>query len=158
MKNKVKSFVLGISLAILGLPPNSAFARSSSGFSSFHLQSATEPFAGYACVTENNGAVVNSCTHDVNLLFETPIDNTSTTHSITVQNYWGMKADTTFSCVAYAYTGTTGSSTSQVPFPTFTTGVQSFTESIYVGPAEYMQVICFHVPPGDGVASVTWAP
>jgi len=159
MRDKGKSFVLGICLAILALPANPLFARSSTAFSSFHVQSATVLKGNdYDCITENNGAAVNNCTHAVNLLFDLVIDTTGT-KSITVQNYWSMTADTTVSCIAYGYTGTTGSSLTESPAFTFTAAGQSITQHISV-PASGMsvQLICFGVPVGDGIANINWTP
>ncbi len=159
MKNKGKSFVLGICLAVLALPANPLFGRSSTAFSSFHVQSATVlKGSTYNCITEDNGAAVNNCTHEVNLLFDLVLDTTGT-KSITVQNYWNMTSGTSFSCTAYGYTGTTGSSLTESPAFDFTAEGQSITQDISVPNAGMsVQLICWKVPPGDGVANINYTP
>jgi hypothetical protein len=146
-------------MAVLALPPNPLLARSSTAFSSFHVQSATVLTGNsYDCLTENNGAVVNNCTHEVNLLFNLVVDYTGT-KSITVQNYWSMTSGTSFSCTAYGYTGTTGSSLTQSTAFDFTAASQSLTQDLSVPDAGMsVQLICWKVPRGDGVANINWTP
>jgi hypothetical protein len=159
MQREGKSLVLGICVAILALPANPLLARSSTAFSSFHVQSATVLKGNdYNCITENNGAVVNNCTHPVNFLFDLVLDTTGT-KTITVQNYWSMTADTSYSCTAYGYTGTSGSSLTESPAFDFAAEGQSITEDISVPEAGMsVQLICWKVPVGDGVANINWTP
>jgi hypothetical protein len=159
MKHKGRSFVLGICLAILALPANPLFARSSTAFGSFHVQSATVLKGNdYDCITENNGAAVNNCTHEVNLLFGLVLDTTGT-KSITVQNYWSMTSGSSFSCTAYGYTGTGGGSLTESPAFVFTAEGQSITQEISVPETGMsVQLICWKVPAGDGVANINWNP
>ncbi len=106
MKFKAASLFLGISL-VLAVASTPAHARSVTAFGSFHAQSATvltdDP---YTCITEDNGAAVNNCTYNVNLYFDLPIDTTTGTKTITVQDYWsGPGSFTSFNCDSYVYTG-----------------------------------------------------
>jgi hypothetical protein len=158
MKNKGKSFVLGICRVILGLPPNAAFARSSTAFSSFHVQTVSASQNPYQCLIEDNGAVANNCTYEVTLAFDLPIDSTGTM-TITVQNHWYQAAGTSFSCTAYGYTGSTGSALTQsAPF-IFNGPTQSVTNTISVPQAGMsIQLICWNVPVDDGLANINWTP
>lgn len=104
MKYKATSLFLGFCLMLLGVAVNPAYARSMTGFSSFHAETSlsTDP---YTCLAENFGAVENSCGYKVSLEFAIPIDYPGS-HTINVTNGWfGSTSAETFSCASYAYAG-----------------------------------------------------
>jgi len=155
MKRSAAALFLGLGLAILAVAASPAYARSTTGFSAFHVESpiASNP---YTCLAENNGAVVNNCSYAVSLEFDLPIDGAGV-KTITVQDYWGgSDAENTFSCTAYAYTGSEGSSTVGNAID-FTAPLQSLTSTVDVASAtESIQLICWNVPAGGGVANLNW--
>jgi hypothetical protein len=156
MKHTATSIILGFCVALLAIAASPAYARSTTAFSAFHVESpiASDP---YTCLSENNGAVVNNCTYDVDIEFDLPIDTTGT-KSITVQDYWaGTDQENTFSCKSYAYTGSEGASTQGTAID-FTATQQSFVTRVQVTAKESIQVICWQVPPGGGVANFNWNP
>jgi len=162
MKLRNSSLFKGICLAVSAVIAIPIYATSSTAFSSFHvegpLSSSQNP---YTCLNEDNGAVVNNCTYSVSLEFNLPITNTGS-HPITVQPYWKWKAGTSFSCTAYAYAGYQSSSTNQSPnfvfgAPPVNILAPPQTESVNVANnGESIQLICWSVPPGDGVANINW--
>jgi hypothetical protein len=85
---------LGLCLAVLAVAVVPAYARSTTGFASFHVPGGPYPSDPYLWPSENNGAVVNNCSFSVNLVFDLPVDNTGT-HYITLQTYWGSFGATT---------------------------------------------------------------
>jgi hypothetical protein len=165
MKLKASLFV-GICAAILAVAASPAYAetRATTAFNSFHVQSAT-PFSQptytedpYLCLTEDNGAVVNNCTFNVNLLFDLQIDHKGE-KSITVQDYWNAPSPfVPFECVSYVYTGTMSSSYGGtiVTFTAPTTALITKDDVPALGNS--MTVICWQVPPGEGVANLNWNP
>jgi len=159
MKNQVTKLFLGLGLAALALAAAPAHARSTTAFSAFHVElTGTTTTNYYLCLTENNGAVVNNCSTPVSLEFDLPIDNPYN-HTIDVQNYWGgTAAQETFNCVSYAYTGT-GGGTVQGGTAGFTApGLNlATTVDVYDG-ATSLQVICWNIPVGGGVANFNWNP
>ena len=156
MKSLAPLFFLGFALAASTAP---VFARSTTGFASFHVeQTVTTADDFYKCITEDNGAVVNNCAKDVNLVFNLPIDNVNL-KTITVQGYW--VSPTTFrhfNCVSYSYDGLESFSTVGTQI-TFTEPKQSLKTSVTLRDSEYtVQVICWGVPPGEGIAGLKWNP
>jgi hypothetical protein len=165
MKLKATSFLLGICLVGLAGAANPAYAeRSTTAFNSFHVQSGSvfsdPPYTEdpYLCLTEDNGAVVNNCTFNVNLLFDLPIDRIGD-KTIRVQDYWNAPSPfVPFGCVSYVYTGMTGSSTVGTSL-TFSGPTQAlFTHDNVSVLGDSMTVICWGVPPGEGVANLNWNP
>ena len=155
MELKSTSLFLGFCLVLMAVAANPAFARSTTAFSAFHVEGPTGSNP-YTCLNEDNGAVVNNCTYSVSLEFDLPIDSKGT-KSITVQDYWGgSDSENTFSCVSYAYTGSQGSSTAGTTV-SFTAPIQSKISTIDVANAdESIQLICWNVPAGGGVANLNW--
>ncbi len=157
MKLKATPLFLGLCLAVMAVAASPAFARSTTAFSAFHVESpiGSDP---YTCLSENNGAVVNNCSYDVDLEFDLPID-TKGSKTITVQDYWtGSDQENTFSCQSYAYTGTEGYSTEGTKID-FTGPLQSKTSTVNVSTGGMsIQLICRGVPPGGAVANLNWKP
>lgn len=155
MKHKATSLFLGLCFSILAVAASPAYARSTTGFSAFHVEGPTgsDP---YTCLNEANGAVVNNCTYDVSLEFDLPVDNTGG-KTITVQDYWyGWPNNTSFQCVSYAYTGTEPSSTVGSTI-TFDLPGQSLSTDVNVANGGMsIQLICWSVPPGGGIANINW--
>lgn len=158
MKLKATMLFLGLCLALSVVAASPAYARSIPAFSSFHVQSATVlTDDAYLCLTEDNGAVVNNCAYDVNLEFDLPIDAVGN-KTISVQDYWnGPSQFTSFECVSYAYTGKSSSSTSGTII-TFTAPLMELKTKDSVPSGNSMTVICWQVPPGEGVAGLHWNP
>ncbi|MGA7693453.1 MAG: hypothetical protein WCA76_00420 [Candidatus Sulfotelmatobacter sp.] len=153
MKLKATSLFLGLCLAIVAFAAGPAYARSTTGFSAFHVEGpiGSDP---YTCLGENNGAVVNNCSYDVSLEFDLPIDNPGS-HPITVQDYW--TGSDSFSCVSYAYTGQTPSSVVGSTI-VFTAPGQSLVSTVNAANnGMSIQLICWYVPPGGGVANLNWS-
>ncbi|MGB9234057.1 MAG: hypothetical protein WCC04_06555 [Terriglobales bacterium] len=156
MKRTATSLFLGLCLAILAVAASPAYARSTTGFSAFHVESPTASNP-YKCLNENNGAVVNNCTYDVSLEFDLPIDSAGE-KSIIVQDYFeGTAAENTFSCTSYAYTGSKASSTVGSAI-NFTGPTETLTTSVDVTEGDSIQVICYNIPKGGGVANFNWNP
>jgi hypothetical protein len=162
-----------------------ANARSTTAFNAFKVQNpkAVPPacadtvgcFAGYyQCLTENNGAVVNDCPLSIgtkpptvvplpNLVFDLPVD-TAGFKTIGVQPYvdsWdtAQQADNpnSFYCAAYAYTGNgAGIAGTTITFtrPNITSGNVYVT----VPSGGSIQLICWGVPSGAGIANINWNP
>jgi len=156
MKLKAATLFVAICL-VCALASSPAYARSKTAFGSFHIQSATVLTEDqYLCLTEDNGAVVNNCTSAVDLFFDLPIDSVNA-KTITIQDYWnGPPTFTPFNCVSYVYKGKSSSSTvgTQV---TFTAPLTTLSTKDTVSVAgETLSVICYAVPPGEGVASLRW--
>jgi len=160
MKLALASFFTGICLAISAFPAVPANSTSSTGFSLFHVEVTGPAYPGdpYTCLTEANGAVVNNCTYDVSLEFNLPISTWDDYHTITVQDYWQWASGTTrFYCQAYAYNGAQGSAVTLTPEYFFTAASETNTLSLFVPTSgDTMQLICWNVPPGDGIASINW--
>jgi hypothetical protein len=157
MKLNTMPLLLATALAIATIAASPANAeRTTTGFGSFHVQSGTPIFeSSYQCLTEDNGAVVNNCNSPVNLFFDLPID-TAGAKAVSIQDYWlGPVEFLPFNCVSYSYTGRHSSSRigTQV---TFGTTLTTLTTQDYVAPGDTIAVICWAVPPGEGVASLTW--
>ncbi|MFZ0478375.1 MAG: hypothetical protein WAL71_04445 [Terriglobales bacterium] len=133
------------------------YGRATTAFSAHHVEG---PISSNprTCLSENNGAVVNNCTYPVSLEFDLPID-TKGTKSVLVQDYWsGTNQEDTFSCQTYAYTGTQGSSTGGTAI-SFNAPLQIYDTVVDVAAAgDSIQLICWSVPPGGGVANLNWTP
>jgi len=156
MKFQAASLFLGICL-VLAVASTPAHARSVTAFGSFHAQSATvltdDP---YTCITEDNGAAVNNCTYNVNLYFDLPIDTTTGTQTITVQGYWnGPGSFTSFNCDSYAYTGKSSDGIVGTQI-TFSETLKSLSTKVTPSSGDFISVICWDVPPGEGVATLKW--
>ena len=76
-----------------------------------------------------------------------------------MQDYWlDTNQENTFSCQTYAYTGTQGSSTSGTGI-NFNAPLQIYNSVVDVAAAgDSIQLICWNVPPGGGVANLNWTP
>ncbi|MFZ0478374.1 MAG: hypothetical protein WAL71_04440 [Terriglobales bacterium] len=154
MKRTATSLFLGLCLAILAVATSPAHARSTTAYSAFHVEGplGSDP---YTCLSENNGAVVNNCTYAVSLEFNLPIDAKGT-KTITVQDYWtGSDAENTFSCQSFAYTGSEGSSTTGSTID-FSAPLQSKISTVTASTDMSIQLICWNVPAGGGVANLNW--
>jgi len=161
MTTHAKRTILAAALTLtLATGAMTADARSMTGFGSFKVKGtySTNP---YACLAENNGAVVNNCPFSVSLYFNLPIDN-SGLHWMTVQSFWGSTAS--FSCDPYGVSGigegTTG--LSETFFATNSIGIPFYaTNTIYPSVntpngGESLYMICWNVPPGAGIANINW--
>jgi hypothetical protein len=147
------AIVFGIALTA-ALP---AGARSTTGFASFHVWGNSASNNAYTCLNESNGAVVNNCGYVVTLVFDLPVDNTGT-HNLTVQSYSG--SDASFTCNAWGYDGSgngwEGAS------GTFFSGDPSSGYTIYPNVTinnngESIQLICWGIPQGAGIANINWS-
>ena len=163
MKLKSTSLFLGIALAGLAAAGIPAYARTTTGFSAFHveLQGSTSTDA-YDCLIEDFGAVVNKCGYDVSLEFDLPIDNTGS-KTVTIQDFWGIGTPSSpFTCELYSYGGTTypGTENPEYVYGGSTTFYDpAVSQSIPINVANNgwsIQVICYNVPPGAGIANLNW--
>ena len=70
--------------------------------------------------------------------------------TITVRNYWyGTSESATFACQAYAYGGSVA----------FTLPGQPKSVSFNMQNADWsIQLVCFNIPAGGGIANVNWNP
>jgi len=100
MKLKAVSLFLGICLAIMAVAASPVYARSTTGFSAFHVEvQGTTTTNAYLCLGESYGQVINDCASQVNLEFNLPVDN-QTNHTVTIQNDWsGSATQSTFYCI-----------------------------------------------------------
>ncbi|MGA9643999.1 MAG: hypothetical protein WBQ72_21555 [Terriglobales bacterium] len=160
MKLKASTLILGLCLAMLAVAASPAYARSTTGFSAFHVENqgtlGTNP---YTCLGESFGAVVNNCSYAVSLEFDLPTDSPGE-KGITVQNYWkGTEASGTFSCQAYAYSGAGSAYPADYaywgqinfPGPDYSLQLSGFLQGAWS-----IQLICWNVPPGGGIANINW--
>jgi hypothetical protein len=163
MKFNAKSLFLTLGLAALAAGVNNAYARSTTGFSAFHVQfQGTLSANPYLCLGEYWGAVVNNCSYPVSLEFNLPIDNTGEA-VVVVQDYWEpfgtANAAPSFSCQAFSYGGSTngpGGFLSGAPV-SFTQPGQTLTAQVKVPSNGWsIQLICWNVPPGAGIANINW--
>lgn len=147
------SFLAIVSLAGLATP---SFARSSTGFDLFKIQYPFTPQqAGYNCLREDYGAVVNNCGTTVYLMFDLEIDNVFS-HGIDVWNYWNGSGNIGVSCTAFTYNGH-GSGASS-PTQTFNASGQEqlHWNTPYVNSGEAITLFCT-VPPTQGIALINWS-
>ncbi len=155
MKLHATPLLLAFGLAISAALPGHGHAQSVTAFGSFHVQSATVlPEGQYTCLTEDNGAVVNNCGIPVNLFFNLPVLNAGE-KIIAIRDYWSAPYPfVPFNCVSYAYTGEGSSSTmgTQVTFEAPRT-IQRTSDDV-VNEGDTLSVICWQVPPKEGIASL----
>jgi len=151
MKLKATLF-LGICLAILAVAASPAYARSTTGFSAFHVLGpiGSDP---YNCLSEQAGAVVNECGYPVSLEFDLPVDATGT-YYVQVQDYFQGTAQNTFQCATAAYPG--NGTYTWGTFINFTGPLQTLTSSVSVSAAESIQFFCWNIPSGGGIANINW--
>lgn len=156
MKLKAASLFLGLCVAIMAVAASPAYARSTTGFSAFHVEViGTTTTDAYLCIGESNGAVINNCSGAVNLEFDLPIDNQGT-HWMTLQSFWGIYSGG-FTCTPYAYDGNGNG------YPGVGVTFQPGTTVAYPNVAtpnggESIQLICWGVPHGAGIANINWTP
>jgi len=153
------TLLLGLCLAALAVAASPAYARSTTGFSSFHVELLGKASKNaYLCLYENYGAVVNDCGYPVSLEFDLPID-IGGTKAINVQNWWGgTDAEETFSCNfdAFAGFGPTLTAGGEISFVEPCQSVGSAVD-VSVG-GESIQLICWNIPSGGGIANINWTP
>lgn len=157
MKLKATSLFLGLCLAILAVAASPAHARSTTGYSSFHVERQGYQYA-YAenCLSEYYGAVVNNCSYAITLEFDLPIDYPGE-KNIYVQNGWfGTSPEETFTCYSYDLAGTGGATDGTAAI--FTAPGQTKLTQVNAPGATSIQVICWNVPPHGGVANFNWNP
>jgi hypothetical protein len=162
MKLKASTLILGLCLAMLAVAASPAYAASTTGFSSFHVEYQwTNEYKNatfdspYDCLIENYGAVLNQCGQDVSLVFDLPITS-SGNHTIQVQDYWyGWPGNTSFTCDAYSYAGTSGSVYAWGSLTFYEPG-QNLPVNVGNGNGMSIQLICWNVPPGGGIAQINW--
>ena len=94
---------------------------------------------------------MNNCSFGVDLVFDLPINAGG--RSATVLDYW--RTGTAFKCGLYAYTGTGGSSTSWDEKWFYYPGT-SITLNVNVNNNSAVQLICWDVPSGSGIANINW--
>ena len=78
--------------------------------------------------------------------------------TVHVQDYWNAPSSfTPFNCVSYVYTGISSTS-AQGTTLTFTASAITLatTDDVPAAGEQSLSVICWEVPPGEGVASVKW--
>lgn len=134
-----------------------------SAFNSFHVQnhgSLPHTPNPYLCLYEENGAVVNNCKDPVNLAFDLPV-NTSEVHTIAVRGYYKIATGTSFICTAYAYPG------NGQPSPNFKSAtISQANQLVSVSTTNTglfpnigdIALICWNVPPNDGVGMINYNP
>jgi hypothetical protein len=141
-----------------------AKTRSTTGFNCFHVQNPTMAPKAYHCLTEDNGAVVNNCAVPISLAFNLPIDSVGT-KTVTVTDYWNSPDRFKhFNCGIYDQAGLSGISNNFVSV-SFTRAKQTLQGSVLVSNASNdgfsflnaVSLICFEVPPGEGIANINWA-
>lgn len=157
MKRNPKSLLLVLGAAVLATAASlPAQARSTTGYASFHVWNASQNY--YGCLKESFGAVWNNCTTPVSLVFDMPISTTGD-HSVMILDYWDFPGGgQSFNCNSYAYDGHSPNNVGDSGPHWFTGGGQSITEHVQVpGDGDVMQLICWYVPPGAGIASVNWS-
>lgn len=158
----IASSIAAVSLASVGNANAEADYISITAFNTFHVQNhgplphTPNPTL---CLFEDNGAVVNNCAGPVNLAFDLPA-NTSHDHTIAVRDFWKFEAGASFTCTGYAYHGTgpgvVGTSV------TFTAATQllyvKVTNTGVFASIGDIALICWNVPPNDGVAIINYSP
>lgn len=159
MKLNAQAMFLGFCSAILAIaatPSSAQSQRSNTAFSAHHIENPLGSPA-YTCVTEDNGAVFNNCSYTVSLEFDLPIDSVGS-KTVTVRDFFqGTTEANTFSCYLYAYTGTSGTSTESLPI-SFTGPSEIRSTNVTVPSGGNMQLICWNIPIGGGVANLNWNP
>jgi hypothetical protein len=157
MKLKATSLFLGLCLAIMAVAANPAHARVVTGFGGFHVEvQGTVSTNSYLCLEENYGAVVNDCSTDVSLAFDLPVDNAGE-KTIYVQDYW-TGSGFPFTCQLYSYGDSGNLSYNYGGSITLSEPHQQTQNSFSVNVPNgwSLQVICFNVPPGGGIANLNY--
>ena len=130
-----------------------AYARSTSGFNSFHILS---PSSASSCVTESWGAVVNNCTYDVTFVFDLPVDNDGA-KTVSAVDY--INGTGSFGCYAISFGQNGRNDYDEGQAQTFNgSGQQSLNFSTYVYPGWSLSLYCWSVPPGRGIQLLNWNP
>lgn len=157
MKHKATTLFLGLCLTVLAVGASPAYARSATGFSTFHVELLKKTSKNaYLCLYEDYGAVVNGCSYPVSLEFDLSIDSDGT-KGIDVLNYWGgTEAQETFSCNFNAYPGN-GTLTAGNEI-NFSSPSQDLPSTLDVSGAPGVQLICWDIPSGGGIATLNWNP
>lgn len=77
--------------------------------------------------------------------------------TITIRDYWnGPDTFVPFNCVSYAYTGQSSISLQQAQV-TFEAKLTTLKTTVNVASAnDTLSVICWQVPPGEGLAGLKW--
>jgi len=154
MKLNAASLLSGFCMALMAIAARPAEARSNTAFSAHHIENPLDSNA-YTCVTEDNGAVFNNCKYNVSLEFDLPID-TPGSKTVDVRDFFnGTNAQNTFPCVLYAYSGMQGNSI-QSPTIFFTSPRTLKSTTVNVPEGWNIQLICWNIPPGGGIASLDW--
>jgi hypothetical protein len=162
---KIRSAIIAATIAAAAIASaGSANAEpiSITAFNAFHIQnhgSLPNTPNPTLCLFEENGAVVNNCADPINLAFDLPV-TTSRDHTIAVRDYWEFAAGTSFSCTGYAYPGTgQGVQGTSVTFTAASQLLYAKVANTGIYPnIEGIAVICWNVPPGDGVALINYTP
>lgn len=139
---------IGLGLALLALSL-SASARTAAGWTSYHVY----PPSASSCLGEYYGAVVNNCSFQVDLRFDTVVDNAGS-HTIYVTNSPNGYGAVT--CQALDFPGTD----TYYPGETKTfnpSGQQTLGLNVYVYGGHNMVLSC-SVPPQRGISNVNWNP
>jgi hypothetical protein len=167
MNRKTMFAACGIGLSIVGAATHNAEARSTTGFASFHVaipSNGQYPQDPYTCLFESYGAVVNRCANDPNgviLVFDLPNDNPGTKTAV-VRDYWQSWGSTNaspppFTCTLFSYFGNAPTAQSGQS-ATFVYPRQTLTATAPLGNQGSLQLICWNVPFGAGIANINWNP
>jgi len=98
---------------------------------------------------------VNKCQEPVSLEFDLPITS-SGDHTILVQDYWyGWPNNTSFECESFAYAGE-GRTANWGSTIFFGQPSQDLPTSVSNGNGMSIQLICWNVPQGGGIANLNW--
>jgi hypothetical protein len=153
MKFKAKSLFLGMCLAAGIFAVNvPAEARSTTGWNSFRPW----PNPGwYNCVNEKNGAAYNACSSNIALTFETVVDHAGS-HTISVWD--SAPGYGSFQCAALAFSEQADHINFGNPVNFGVTGQEGLASTVYVYPGWGMSLYCTQIPPGRGIANLTWNP
>jgi len=157
MKLKVTTFALGFCLAIPCITATPAFARSSTGWGLFKVWMGKKGLFGptYSCLQFNQGAVVNNCKFKVSLIFDLDTERIGV-ETVSVQDYFsGTNQQNTFSCTSYDIDGR--GSVAQGSTINFTGPHQNLSSTVNQNSGDSIQLICYNIPPGGGVANINWA-
>ena len=142
-------------VSLLGLATPS-FARSSTAYDLFKIQYPFTPQqAGYNCMREDWGAVVNNCGITVYLTFDLVIDNVYP-HGINVWNYWNGSGNVGVSCTPWTYNGHgSGVASNTQTFNAYGQENLNWNTS-FVNSGEAITLFC-SVPPTQGIALINWS-
>jgi hypothetical protein len=164
LANKVRLAIIATTAAAALASVGSANADPTSitAFNTFHVQnhgSLPNTPNPTLCLFEDNGAVYNTCADPVNLDFDLPV-TTSRDHTIAIRDYWYFAAGGSFTCTGYAYPGTgPGVQGTSVTFTAASQLLYVKVANTGVYPnIQGIAVICWNVPPNDGVALLNYTP